>query len=296
MATNHDRVLYSSSLVAIGAFDCPVSAPNFTNTGPIPNYLLAFPQTAVLIRHLDKPGKIVADPNIVTLYNKGQEYERFALSAYGDRCDWLSPCPAVVAEALAESGTRVRGDPERLFEVASSMSPPLAYARFRRLTTNLRSRARPDPVAVEETAMEVLRDVLAGVSARQREAPAAMRSTTRARYTRLVRKTQKLMATRYREPLTLAALAREVNASAYHLCRVFRSLTGTTVHRYLTQLRLRNALRSLTSTGVDLATLSVEAGFSDHSHFSRYFRESFQVTPSGFRSALRQREAPPRRG
>jgi hypothetical protein len=43
----------------------------------------------VVIQHRDGQ-PFIADPTVVTLYNRQQTYERRALSPDGDRCDWFA--------------------------------------------------------------------------------------------------------------------------------------------------------------------------------------------------------------
>ena len=247
----------------------------------------------MIIRHCDGPADIVADPNVVTIYNPGQEYERRPLSAYGDRCDWLTPGADLLAEMLTDVGLVRRGDPERLFPVTHGLSPPRAYARLRRLTAALRRNPPPDELLVEESALAILRDVLAAACPVTAPSGDRRRSQTRSRHRRLVERAQRHLAVCYDQPMSLAELADDLHVSAFHLSRVFRRVTGTTVHRYLTQLRLRHTLGPLGGGDVDLTTLGVAAGFSDHSHFSRFFREAFRMTPSAYRRSLRRRVGPP---
>lgn len=89
-----------------------------------------------------------------------------------------------------------------------------------------------------------------------------------------------------RRARTLEDLSAALQMSPFHLCRVFRRATGQTIHHYMDQLRLRHAAAALSQRGVDLATLSVELGFTSHSHFSYRFRQAFGVTPRAWRARL----------
>lgn len=71
--------------------------------------------------------------------------------------------------------------------------------------------------------------------------------------------------------------------SHVRLCRAFRKWTGTTLHAYRDQLRLRAALEHLASPGTDLTDLALSLGYSSHSHFSANFRAAFGMTPSDAR-------------
>src|SRR4029077_5907687 len=44
----------------------------------------------------------VADPTVVTLYNRRQEYERRLVCADGDRCDWFAVSQDLLVPALID--------------------------------------------------------------------------------------------------------------------------------------------------------------------------------------------------
>jgi AraC-like DNA-binding protein len=71
--------------------------------------------------------------------------------------------------------------------------------------------------------------------------------------------------------------------SPYHLSRIFRRSTGSSLHAYQTSLRLREGLRRLSDGEQDLTALALDLGFSDHSHFTNSFRRHFGSAPSKFR-------------
>src|SRR3954451_22960896 len=70
-----------------------------------------------------------------------------------------------------------------------------------------------------------------------------------------------LLHRRFREPLRLEDVASALYVSTYHLCRVFKEETGMSIHQYLTQLRLRQALKELAQGDTALATLANDLGF-----------------------------------
>jgi hypothetical protein len=82
-----DRIVFATESITIGAFRCPPTHPLFRDSGPIRDDCFVFPRTTVEIRHTNaRP--FVADPTIVTLYNRQQQYERRSVCGDGDRCDW----------------------------------------------------------------------------------------------------------------------------------------------------------------------------------------------------------------
>ena len=74
--------------------------------------------------------------------------------------------------------------------------------------------------------------------------------------------------------------------SRFHFGRLFRTITGTTFHRYLLRLRHREALRRLAAGAEDLTDLALDLGFSSHSHFTTSFRGEYGLTPSDARDRL----------
>ena len=93
---------------------------------------------------------------------------------------------------------------------------------------------------------------------------------------------KQLIAIRFRDDISLAELAGQVNGSPAHLARAFRAVTGTTVHEFRTQLRLRAALPLLPDFRNDIAALALDLGFSSHSHFGEAFLRQFGLTPSEY--------------
>jgi AraC-like DNA-binding protein len=96
-----------------------------------------------------------------------------------------------------------------------------------------------------------------------------------------------LLQQRFRETLRLDDVARALHVSTYHLCRIFKEETGVPIHRYLTRLRLLEALESLTAGAADLTDLALSLGFASHSHFSNAFRKEFGISPREVRRRVR---------
>jgi AraC-like DNA-binding protein len=81
------------------------------------------------------------------------------------------------------------------------------------------------------------------------------------------------------QKLSLSELARAVFSSPFHLARVFRRETGTSLHGYQTRLRLSVALERLADGASDLTTLALDLGFASHAHFTDAFRRGFHPFP-----------------
>jgi AraC-like DNA-binding protein len=142
-----------------------------------------------------------------------------------------------------------------------------------------------DPVAIEEIALRLVGRITAGTTGR-RDRRGRQRAATSRAHDELADAVMLLLAGRYAEPLTLDLIAADVHSSPFHLCRVFKTRVGRSVHRYLTQLRLRAALERVVQGERCLTRLATEVGFSSHSHLSHAFRREFGTTPSAVRAPL----------
>jgi AraC family transcriptional regulator len=249
------------STVRIGSFVRHPRDPDFADTGPARGHLLVFPRTCVGIRHAGR-GMVIADPTVVMIYNRGQEYTRHAIAPIGDRCSWFAfPAEAVLA-------ARGDGDDERPFGdlvCARSDTQTYAFAHAARHAT--------DPLVVDETALALIERVVGA-------APLAVTPPHRA----LADATRIWLAAHYTEAASLHAIARAVGASTFHLARIFRRATGRSLHAHRTELRIRAAIERLPDAD-DLATLAFELGFSSHSHFTATFKHHVGVAPSQARAS-----------
>lgn len=277
-----DTILFESPSVRIGRFLCPARHPRFHDTGPTEGFLFVFPRTAVRIVHPGRP-PIDADPNVVTLYNRGQRYRREKLSEEGDLCEFFSVDPAWILEAVHPYDPATADAPDRPFRRTHGPSDARSYLFQRLLVTRLLDGApAADPLAVEESVARLLRRVVAGVYAAN-PVPRAARPGTGRAHADLVDRARRALSQRFREPLGLETLARAVGASPFHLCRVFHRRTGTTLHAYRDQLRLRAALHAVAERGDDLGRVGLDLGYATPSHFSHAFRAAFGLTPTDLR-------------
>lgn len=79
--------------------------------------------------------------------------------------------------------------------------------------------------------------------------------------------------------ISAGAVATEVALSPSRFAHLFRDQVGIPMRRYLSWLRLRNAVRLL-GAGESLTTIAHAAGFADAAHFTRTFRQMFGMAPS----------------
>jgi AraC family transcriptional regulator len=86
---------------------------------------------------------------------------------------------------------------------------------------------------------------------------------------------------------SLTGLAQSVGVHPVTLARAFRRAFGCTVGEYVRGLRIERAARQLADTDLSLATIALDEGFADQSHFSNLFRRHTGLSPFEFRRATR---------
>jgi AraC family transcriptional regulator len=275
-----DRIVFESDLARIGAFRCDPAQPSFRDTGPAENYCFVFPRTAVEIQHEHEPA-FVANPNVVTFYNAGQSYTRNAISPEGDHCDWFGVEARLVRDAIRAFDPRVDDRAERPFLLTRGWSSAATYLLQRNLFTQAASRDQVDVLAVEETVVDLLDQVIRSAYA-PFSTPVLTEVSSRQRAT--VHDLETLLSVRPGDPASLRSIADQVGLSAYHVCRVFRQVTGRKLHQYRSSLRLRAALTEVLESARPLTDIALDTGFSSHSHFTSSFRREFGATPSWLRT------------
>ncbi len=83
--------------------------------------------------------------------------------------------------------------------------------------------------------------------------------------------------------VSLEDLASEVGLSRYHFARAFKTSTGVSPHRYLTQRRVDKAKELLRATEMPMIDLALAVGFASQAHLCDWFRRLVGMSPGEFR-------------
>ncbi|MBK7403548.1 MAG: helix-turn-helix transcriptional regulator [Phycisphaerales bacterium] len=278
-----ERILFDSSLLRIGHFECPAGEALWNRENVIGGTLVVFPSVPVRI-HQAGHEPVVADRNVVMYYNADQPYRRGLLHRRGDDAVWIALTGDMAASIAGEFRAAALDNPRSPFDRACGPSPGNCYLRHRALVECIQDGRILCALEVEEAAIELVRSLL-GADAAERSGRCARRpspGTARERH-RIAESVRELLATEPGAPWSLDMLVDRVLLSPSHLCRVFRQQVGMPIHQYLGQLRLREAASCVLAGEDDLLGLALRLGYSTHSHFTEAFRRAFGVPPSRLR-------------
>lgn len=90
----------------------------------------------------------------------------------------------------------------------------------------------------------------------------------------------------YSEEITNTSLSEIVGYHPYHLNRLMKKSTGTTLRQYLINYRIEMAKRLLRETDIRISEISERCGYKSFSNFSEDFKRKTGVTPIKYRTAL----------
>ena len=278
----YSQRLFDSPTLRFGSFHAAPDDPGFAEAGQPTHHLIVFPRSSVWIEHEGRPA-FVADPTRVTFYNRGEAYRRRALAPQGDRCDWFAIAPEVLVELIAPLDPTVDERAERPFPFSHGTSDAGSFALQRAVLRHVQEHEEPDALFVEETMLGVVWRLL------RRNLETSTPPVPPRAAVDVAARVMAFAEAHLDERLTLGTLGAEVRCSPFHLCRLFKGATGSTVPEWIHQVRLRRALDRLVDSAVDLTTVALDFGFSSHSHFSNAFRRAFGASPSAFRATVSRR-------
>jgi AraC-like DNA-binding protein len=238
---------------------------------------LIFPYRGAFVRHLGRD-EAVAEANQMLFFNAFEGY----------RVSHPVPGGDASLDLVAEETTLRELAPPALLQNSADLKfrmqrlriDPRAQALVALLRHSLHA-GTAEPLEAESLAL-----TLVGRALGPRSTRAAGGSLPRRR---LVDRAKLVLAADLSRRWTLAEIAAEVGGgSPVYLTQAFQQVEGLPLYRYQLHLRLARAL-DLLARYEDLSALSLDLGFSSHSHFSAAFQRTYGRTPSEFRRSLKRR-------
>lgn len=274
LVEHHIETLYESGSVSALIFHCPGKTSHCEQV--VEEYSeqheIVFPLDGLFMRY-DAFGRFIADSNHILFFNSEQPHEishpvwgcdtsliiRFRNDILLDLLGYYEPI-----EKPFTDGHRLLDSKQQL--VKQQLLMTLAHSE-------------QDLLAIEEY---ILHQISASLEHEQKQATDGGKMTIEQR--EAVFNAQCVLNQTFREKINLNSISQQVFYSEYALCRLFKQQVGTTIHQYLTALRLSQALHDLAEQPQKLiGDIGVELGFSSPSHFSTRFLNRFGMSPSYFR-------------
>ncbi len=269
------RILFANDRLLLGEFWCPPHSERWHSLNSVsaePHVI--FPRTPVTIRQLGREPAI-CDRNQIVFYNPGQRFFRSLRSRTGDHCYYVELSPALMRR-LAGGMTS--------FQFAAGPIDASVVLLQRLAVRHLKE---PDPdLELVEQALTLALEAAIERGRSFHVLRAEQREPARAAQREIVDHTRQILDARFRERLTMTEVAISLDVSRFQLSRFFRSHTGFSLLGYRNQLRVRAALDRLPDPGIRLSALAEELGFSNPSHLTAAFRETFGLLPSDLRGRI----------
>lgn len=230
---------------------------------------LVFPYRGVFVRHLGRD-QAVAEANQVLFFNDGEGYRISHPVAGGDASLSLVIEDSVLCELAPKP--LVRGA-KAIFRRQRLRIDARAQALVALLRHGLRQ-GIAEPLEGENLALTLVGRALGTRTAHVPGASAARQ--------RLADRVKLVIASDPARRWTLDDIAVRVRHSPVYLTQVFQQVEGLPLYRYHLRLRLARALELLPQYD-DLTSLSLDLGFSSHSHFTTAFSKAYGYSPSQFK-------------
>lgn len=91
------------------------------------------------------------------------------------------------------------------------------------------------------------------------------------------------------DDLRLENVAKQVNMSPVYFHNCFKNAMGKTLHEYVEEQRIVEAIHLMLGTNMTLTQIAYECGFSSQSYFNYAFKRKMNVTPRNYIKLLNDR-------
>lgn len=254
------RTLHESALVQIRDVACNAPRGGCGAEEAVPVYNLVLPLSGAFTWHAGLQETLV-DSNSVMLLSPRAGHRISHPFDGGDRCVSLRYNDTVAFEAFRSDAV---GPKYWLLDNSTQR-------RFSRLVHRMLSIS--ETLAAEEAALEIL-ELVSALPRTESSKPASL----------VAERVRAYINERFSANDDLCGIAAAVGYSPFHLLRLFRTVTGTTIHQYRQRIRLAAGFERLRLGDEPISRIAADLGFCDHSHFAAAFARVYGVTPSGVRN------------
>jgi AraC-like DNA-binding protein/ligand-binding sensor protein len=102
----------------------------------------------------------------------------------------------------------------------------------------------------------------------------------------VIRRAKEFIVENQAEDLSLGQVARAVNTSTFHFCKMFKKATGLNFTEYVSRVRVEKARNLLLNPNLRISEIAYEVGFQSLTHFNRVFKKITGQSPTEYRRQL----------
>lgn len=92
------------------------------------------------------------------------------------------------------------------------------------------------------------------------------------------------VSTNFNNKLTLEKLGKRFNLSANYICNLFAKHYNSTLTRFTTELRMREAVRLMNETPKAYKEIAIDCGYTDYYYFCKVFKEYYGTSPTQYKA------------
>jgi AraC family transcriptional activator of pobA len=196
---------------------------------------------------------------------------------------WIVTAPEVHIKALF-AGQAQLGDDLSAAAVFRPHAPEALSALFASVAAEHQT-----PRSARDEVLGAWLTLIVFAFARAAEARRAQAEAGADRRLTLVRRFRELLDDLDGKKMSLTDIAEKLGVTTTHLTRVCRETLGRPASALIEERVMAAAKRDLVFTPMTVAEVGFRLGFADPAHFSKFFSQRADSTPSGFRDMMRRR-------
>jgi AraC family transcriptional regulator len=266
------KSLFDSATLQIGLFEARGVTQACGDVERQDRNAVVLPLAGVFAKH-DAPGRqVIGTPSHAVFVAADTPYRISFPGAIGDRALILRFGDELAPEHVdrhGEAGLASNG----LLTAPAMMLRNLLGARL--------DQGEADDFEAESIGLDLLNASFEAI----RRAKPALRPSALKRRMRALERVKEAIAVAPSAKWSVARLAKLASLSPFHLCHIFRHMTGTSVYEYVLHERLAHSLDAVLDGDDNLTSIALDTGFASHSHFTARFRGFFGCTPAALRRA-----------
>jgi AraC-like DNA-binding protein/ligand-binding sensor protein len=102
----------------------------------------------------------------------------------------------------------------------------------------------------------------------------------------VIAKAREFITQNHEEDISLGQVAKAVNTSTFHFCKLFKKSTGLHFTEYVSRVRTEKAKNLLLNPNLRISEIAYQVGFQSLTHFNRVFKKIMGQSPTDFRARL----------